>query len=58
MKTYKVTYKEILIGTHYVEANSEEEAKEIFQQECWNGEVDFSDEELIDMEVSVKEEKE
>ena len=43
MKTYKVTYKETLIHTFYVEANDKDEAEEVFQAQAMGGELDFSD---------------
>lgn len=43
MKTYKVTYKETLIHTFYVEANDEEEAAIVFEEGCMNSQFDFSD---------------
>jgi hypothetical protein len=43
MKTYKVTYKETLIHTFYVEAEDEDEADAIFEGQCMACELDFSD---------------
>ena len=46
MKTYKVTYKETLIHTFYVEANDKEEAERVFEEGCANSQFDFSDGEI------------
>lgn len=56
MKTYKVTYKETLVHTFYVEANNEDEAKEVFDNKAANGEIDFSYGEVDDTEVKIEEE--
>ena len=42
MKTYKVTYKETLVHTFYVDANNEEEADEVFREKSMECEFDFS----------------
>ena len=55
MKTYKVTYKETLIHTFYVEANNEDAAKEVFEQDMMDGRVDFSDGEVDDAEFKIEE---
>ena len=55
MKTYKVTYKETLIHTFYVEANNEEEAKEAFEEDLMQGKVDFSDGEVSNTEYALEE---
>ena len=56
MKTYKVTYKETLIHTFYVEANNEEEAEEIFKAQSMACELDFSDGEIDETEYIIEEE--
>lgn len=56
MKTYKVTYKETLIHAFYVEANDEDEANKVFENQVSNGEIDFSDGEIDDTEVKIEEE--
>ena len=48
MKRYKIIHKEELVGWFYVEANSEEEALEEWNRKVSNGEVDFSDMELLE----------
>lgn len=55
MKTYKVTYKETLVHTFYVEAENEEEAEENFKQGLMDGAFDFSDGEVDETDYSVKE---
>ena len=57
MKTYKVTYKETLVHTFYVEANNEEEAARVFEQDAMAGRIDFSDGEVEDTEYTIKEDK-
>ena len=56
MKTYKVTYIEKLIHTFYVEANSEEEAEEAFEQGMMDGAFDLSDGEIDTTDYWVEEE--
>lgn len=48
MATYKIIHKEELVGWFYVEADSKEEALEEFGFQVNNGQIDFSDVELID----------
>lgn len=55
MKTYKVTYKETLVHTFYVDAKDEESAKEAFEQDMMDGSVDFSDGEVSDTEYTLEE---
>ena len=43
MKSFKVTYKETLIHTFYVDADSKDEAEDVFQAKAMSGELDFSD---------------
>jgi len=50
MATYKIRHYEKLVGFFYVEADSEDEAIDVFDRKCSAGEVDFSDLELIDSE--------
>lgn len=57
MKTYKVTYKETLIHTFYVDANSSEEAEVIFNKQGMNGELDFSDGEVDETEYIIEEDE-
>ena len=56
MKTYKVIYTESLFHVFYVEAESEEEAREKFDKMAYNGELDFSDGEVEDTKVASVEE--
>lgn len=55
MKNYRIIYKETLIHTFDVEANSEEEAKEVFEGKIAYGEFDFSDGEIDTTEFIIKE---
>ena len=56
MKTYKVIYKETLVHTFYVDAESPKEAREVFDNSVAYGELDFSDGEIDSTEVEIKEE--
>lgn len=56
MKTYKVIYTEHLVHVFYVEAESPEEAKEEFNRQGYNGELDFSDGEIYDTNITSVEE--
>lgn len=55
MKTYKIVYTETLVYTFYVEAENEEEAKEIFETNVAYGEFDFSDGAMSDTKFEIKE---
>ena len=55
MKTYKVTYTEKLIHEFYVDAESVEEASDIFDSQLNHGEVDFSDGCLVDSKITIEE---
>ena len=48
MATYKIIHREELIGWFYVEADSEEEALEEFSFQVNDGQIDFSDMEMIE----------
>ena len=54
MKTYKVIYTESLYHVFYVEAESEEEAKEKFHQNA--ADFDYSNGEVYDSDVESVEE--
>ena len=56
MKTYKITYTESLFHVFYVDANSEEEAREEFNRRAFNAEFDYSDGEIYDTNVESIEE--
>ena len=56
-KTYQIVYTETSFGIYYVDANSEEEAKEKFEQACMDGEIDFTDMYVDDTDIKVKEMK-
>lgn len=55
-KTYKIIYRETLIHTFEVEANSPEEAKALFEEKVAYGEFDFSDGEIDETEFNIEEE--
>jgi hypothetical protein len=55
MKTYKVTYKETLVHTFYVETNNEESAKDAFEQDMMDGSIDFSGGEVDEIEYTLEE---
>lgn len=55
MKNYRVIYRETLIHTFDVEANSEEEAKAIFEEKIAYCEFDFSDGEIDETEFIINE---
>lgn len=55
MKEYKVTYRETLVHTFYVMADNEEEARSVFDKEASQGLVDFSDGEVVETEIVIKE---
>ena len=57
MKNYQIVYKETLIHTFNVEANSEAEAKVVFEEKLAYGEFDFSDGEIDTTEFSIKEDE-
>lgn len=47
---YKIIHTETLVGHYEIEANSEQEAVYEFCKRCANGEIDFSDLELVNGE--------
>lgn len=49
-KTYRIIHKEELIGEFYVDAESEEDALNEYRNRVCNGEIDFSDMEMVDSE--------
>jgi hypothetical protein len=55
MKTYKVTYKETLIHTFYVDANDKEEAEAVFKAQSMDCELDFSYGEVDETEYMIEE---
>ena len=57
MKTYKITYIEKLVHEFYVEAENEEDASDIFDNQLNNGEVDFSDGCLVHSKIIIEEDK-
>lgn len=51
MKEYLITYKEHLVHSFYVKADSEDEAMEEFDRLVENGEIDFSGGEVYDTDT-------
>ena len=56
MKTWKIVHKEELVGYFYVEAETAEDALEEYAHQVGNGQIDFSDMEMVDSEDTVEEE--
>ena len=50
MKEYKIVHREELVGYFYVEAESKEEALQEYHRQASEGQIDFSDLELVDGE--------
>ena len=48
MKMFKVTYKEVLYHEFYVEAETEDDVEDEFERMGNDGELDFSDADLIE----------
>jgi hypothetical protein len=55
MKAYKVTYKETLIHTFYVEAENIDDAEDTFNKLIDHGKIDFSDGEIDTTELKIEE---
>ena len=55
MKTYKIIYHEIVSHIFYVDADNKDEAEEKFEAMAYNGELDYSDGEVIDTETKIYE---
>ena len=51
MSTYKIIYTESLCHEFYVDATSENEAREKFERQSENGDLDFSNGEVYDSGV-------
>ena len=51
MKTFKVTYKEVLLHEFYVEAETESEVDDKFVEMANEGELDFSHGEIDDSSI-------
>lgn len=48
MKTFKITYKEVLYHEFYVEAETEDGVSDEFCRMASNGELDFSDGDVVE----------
>lgn len=55
MKTYKIIYNEVVSHVFYVDADSKDDAEEKFEAMADNGELDYSDGEVIDTETKIYE---
>lgn len=53
IKEYTIIYKEEVVHTFYVTANSEEEAEEEFDRLVEEGEIDFSRGEVYDTSINI-----
>ena len=53
MSTYIINYTESLCHAFYVDAESDDEARERFARQSENGELDFSDGEVYDSEIKI-----
>lgn len=51
MKTYKIDYKEILSYEFYVDAESQEQAIDKFNEMVSNGKVDFNDGYIVHSDI-------
>lgn len=56
MKTYRVFYKEVLSHVFYVDAESENEVVDRFNELVDKGRIDFSDGEVVDSDIDFFEE--
>ena len=45
---YRIIHREELVGWFFVEADSPEEALETYNQQVCDGQIDFSDMEMVD----------
>lgn len=55
MKTYKIIYNEVVSHVFYVDADGKGEAEGKFEEMASNGELDYSDGEVIDTETKIYE---
>lgn len=53
--TYQVVYTETLCGDYIIEADSEKEAEEIFENLLIDGHIDTLDLDVIDSSIEVEE---
>ena len=51
MRTFKVEYREVILHTFYVEAETEEDVEDEFCRMADNCELDFSGGDLIDGDI-------
>ena len=53
MNIYKIIYTESLCHVFYVDAESDDEAREKFERQSENGELDFSDGEVYNSDIKI-----
>ena len=53
MNTYKIIYTESLCHAFYVDAESDDEAREKFERQSENGDLDVSDGEVYNSEIKI-----
>lgn len=53
-KTYKIIYTEIIVHHFYVDAENEDAALEEYNRMSIDGELDFSDGEIVDTDTAVE----
>lgn len=53
-KTYKIIYTEIIVHHFYVDAENEDAALEEYNRMSIDGELDFSDGEIVDTDTVVE----
>lgn len=58
MALYKIVHREELVDEFFYEANSREEALELYNEDAWNGRIDFSRMEMVDSSDTVEQVKE
>lgn len=58
MALYRIVHREVLVDEFFYEANSEEEAMAHYEDDAWNGRIDFSNAEMVDSSDTVEQVKE
>lgn len=53
MKTYTIRHEETLVGYYEIEAESPEEALEKYEKMCDDGEIDFTDLDIVNDSNSI-----
>lgn len=55
MKEFKITHRERLVGTYYIEAENEQDAMIKYWNMVMTGNIDYSDMDAVDSSDEVKE---